>query len=73
MALLFLYFIIYVYRYSPNEEQYQWIAYILLWKLLDSKLSNVECNIQTQLDCIQIRNALELCGNITNCLHEVFF
>ncbi|XP_018352075.1 PREDICTED: uncharacterized protein LOC108754339 [Trachymyrmex septentrionalis] len=51
--------------HSPNEEQYQWIAYILLWKLIDNKSANVDCsiqsNIQTQFDCIQIKNAIELC------------
>lgn len=69
--------IMYVYRHSPNEEQYQWIAYVLLWKLIDSKLFNVDCNIQyniqTQFDCIQMKNAIELCRNVPDCLQKVLF
>lgn len=63
-------------RHFPNKEQYQWIAYVLLWKLIDSKSFNVDhdiqCNIQMQFDCIQIRNAIELCDNVPDCLHKVF-
>ncbi|XP_039315067.1 uncharacterized protein LOC105198485 isoform X2 [Solenopsis invicta] len=61
-------------RYSPNEEQYQWIAYVLLWKLINSKSSSVDCdiqcNIQAQFDCIQMKSAIELCGNIPDCLYK---
>ncbi|XP_011705789.1 PREDICTED: uncharacterized protein LOC105460987 isoform X1 [Wasmannia auropunctata] len=60
--------------HSRNEEQYQWIAYVLLWKLVGSKSSNVDCNIQcnvqTQFDCIQIKNATKLCDNVPDCLHK---
>ncbi|XP_024887173.1 uncharacterized protein LOC112464432 isoform X1 [Temnothorax curvispinosus] len=60
--------------HSPDEEQYQWIAYVLLWKLIDSKSSNVgcdiQCNIQTQFDCIQMKNAIEMCDNVPDCLHK---
>ncbi|XP_011866537.1 PREDICTED: uncharacterized protein LOC105561295 isoform X2 [Vollenhovia emeryi] len=58
--------------YSPNEEQYQWIAYVVLRKLVDNKSSNVDvqCNIRAQFDCIQIKNAIELCGNAPDCLHK---
>ncbi|KAL6256493.1 hypothetical protein P5V15_012606 [Pogonomyrmex californicus] len=63
--------------HSPSEEQYQWIAYILLSKLIDSKSSNIhsdiQCNIQTQLNCIQIKNAIELCGNVPDYLHKRLF
>jgi len=65
---------IYSRRDSPNERRYQWIAYILLYKLVNNKLSNTDIryNIQTQLDYIQIRNAIELCDNISD-LNKVFF
>ncbi|KAL0131068.1 hypothetical protein PUN28_002571 [Cardiocondyla obscurior] len=60
--------------HSPNEEQYQWIAYVLLWELIDNKSSNVDSsihsNIQMQLDCIQVKNAIELCNNAPECLYE---
>jgi len=77
---------IYFHRDFPNEKQYQWIAYILLCKLMNNKPSNIDynirCNIQAQLDYIQIRNALELCDNISDlnkvslltkiCIHNTF-
>jgi hypothetical protein len=67
---------IYSHRDSPNEKRYQWIAYILLSKLVNNKPSNIDynigCNIQTQLDYIQIRNAVELCDNISD-LNKVSF
>nr|XP_012226480.1 PREDICTED: uncharacterized protein LOC105674602 [Linepithema humile] len=60
--------------HSPNEEQYQWIAYTLLWKLVANKSSNVDCNIhrniQTQLDYIQVKNAFDLCGDISDYLYK---
>lgn len=63
-------------RHSPSEEQYQWIAYTLLWKLMGNNSSNVDCNthrnIQTQLDYIQVKNALDLCGNVPDYLYKVF-
>lgn len=65
-----------IYRHSANEEQYQWIAYILLWRVMDNKSSNINCdiqrNIQIQFDYIQIKNALELCDNISAYPLKVF-
>lgn len=67
----------YICRHSPNEEQYQWIAYVLLWKLIDNKSLPVNCNIQhniqSQLDYIQMRNVVKLCDHIPDDLYQVLF
>ncbi|XP_072751238.1 uncharacterized protein Sptz isoform X2 [Anoplolepis gracilipes] len=56
--------------HSANKEQYEWIAYILLWKVMNNKSSNIncdiQCNIQIQLDYIQIKNAIELIHQCDN-------
>lgn len=42
-----------------------------------NKSSNIECdihcNIQIQLDYIQMRNAIDLCGNALDYVYKVFF
>lgn len=65
----FLHLIMHIHRHSANEEQYQWIAYILLWKVVDKSSninSEIQHNIQIQFDYIQIKNAIELCDNISD-------